>query len=94
MLLIPDIHINARMKDRVLAEVRTFIDAHPEEKSVVFLGDYVYHFAYDRVSLLALFRFFVELYSSGKDVHVLAGNHDWIAEQFVFEEGRLATGLL
>ncbi len=39
--------------------------------------------------MLALFAVFVELYQQGKDVYVLAGNHDWIGEEFVFSEAKM-----
>ncbi|USN55731.1 MAG: hypothetical protein H6765_03970 [Candidatus Peribacteria bacterium] len=39
---------------------------------------------------MALFSFFVSLYKQGKKVRVLAGNHDWIHEHFVFAEGQWA----
>jgi hypothetical protein len=59
---------------------------HPDEKSVIFVGDYVYHFSYDRKALLQLFSFFLELVKQGKDVYVMSGNHDWIQEHFVYAE--------
>ncbi len=94
MLIIPDVHINSRMKDTILAGLRNLVDQNDSEDSLIFLWDYVYHFAYDRTSLLSLFRFFVELYHQWKKLYILAGNHDWISEQFVFEEWKLATDLL
>jgi UDP-2,3-diacylglucosamine pyrophosphatase LpxH len=54
----------------------------------VFLGDYVYHFSYDRKALLHLFSIFIELASKGKKLYILAGNHDRISGHFVFEEAR------
>jgi len=85
MLLIGDVHINGVMKDRILSSLRS-LTQETTESSLVFVGDYVYHFAYDRKSLLELFSFFVELYHQGKDVYVLAGNHDWIQNEFVYKE--------
>jgi DNA repair exonuclease SbcCD nuclease subunit len=50
----------------------------------------VYHFSYDRNALLALYEFFLELFTEGKEVYVLAGNHDWLGETFVFHEAQQA----
>lgn len=88
MLLIGDIHITFKEKDRLLMMLKEQIAQHPEEKNLIFLGDYVYSFGYDRNSLLALYEFFLSLYAEGKNVYVLAGNHDRIKDTFVFEEGR------
>ncbi|HRX64313.1 MAG TPA: metallophosphoesterase family protein [Candidatus Absconditabacterales bacterium] len=88
MLLIGDLHINSRVKDRVIDGMRKYIQYNDDEKNIVFLGDYVYHFSYDRVALLQLYNFFLELFSQGKNVYVLAGNHDWIGSTFVFEEAK------
>jgi len=30
----------------------------------------------------------LELFSKGKNVYVLAGNHDWVGNTFVFEEAK------
>lgn len=88
MLLIWDIHINRHHQHLIIEELRDFVGRFPEEKHIVFVGDYVYHFTYDRVALLELYRFFLQLYGQGKSVYILAGNHDWLAGQFVYEEGR------
>lgn len=94
MLLVGDIHINARYKDRIIDELRKYINDNADEKNIIFLGDYVYHFSYDRQSLLELYDFFVELYMQGKNVYVLAGNHDWLGSSFVFEEARKAFDII
>ena len=88
MLLIWDLHINSRVKDRLIDGMRKYIQDNNDEKNIVFLWDYVYHFSYDRVALLALYNFFLELFAEGKNVYVLAGNHDWLWNTFVFEEAR------
>jgi len=54
----------------------------------------VYHFAYDRNALLQLYKFFLELLAEGKDVYVLAGNHDWLGSSFVFEEAQKAFDII
>lgn len=94
MLLIWDIHITSKVKSELIKQIRDFIASQPEEKNLIFLGDFVYHFSYDRASLLALFEFFLECYAQGKNVYVLAGNHDRLGTTFVFEEGRQVFDLL
>lgn len=94
MLLIWDIHLSAKIKDNVLTQLRDFIDSKPEENNIVFLWDYVYHFSYDRTALLELFQLFLELYKQWKTVYILSWNHDWLWENFVFEEGKKVFDLL
>ena len=93
MLLIGDIHITSKIQEKLLKELKEKINVS-EEKNVIFLGDFVYHFSYERAALVELFRFFLELAKSGKNLWVMAGNHDWIEEKFVFEEGVLVEDLL
>lgn len=94
MLLVGDVHITTRMTDRIITMLRDFVDANSTEKNIVFVGDYVYHFAYDRVALFALYEFFVQLFEQGKTVFVLAGNHDWLGDSFVYAEVKKAFDLL
>lgn len=94
MLLIWDIHITAKWAEEILHQVETCIARYPDEESIIFVGDYVYHFNYDRKSLLRLFHLFIRLLESWKQVYVLAGNHDRIAWHFVYEEARQAFDLL
>jgi len=93
MLLIGDLHITSKYKDKLISELQSFVDQNPDEKNIVFLGDYVYHFSYDRGALLGLFSFFVNLFESGKQVYILAGNHDRLWDTFVFEEAQKAFSL-
>lgn len=94
MLLIWDVHINARFKEQVLNNIKTFVAKFPEEKNIIFLGDYVYHFTYDRKSLLEFFDILVSLFQEGKNIYVLAWNHDRINESFVFEEAKKSFDIL
>ena len=94
MLLIWDIHLSAKIKDKVLKQIRTFIESKPNENNIVFLWDYVYHFSYDRSALLELFQLFLELYKAWKTVYIISWNHDWLSENFVFEEGKKVFDLL
>lgn len=88
MLLIGDIHINATYADKIVQGIQEYIAQYPDEQHIVFLGDYVYHFSYHKQSLLRLLDIFLELYTQGKSVYVLAGNHDWLSDSFVFEEAK------
>ena len=94
MLLIWDIHLNSRIKDKLLESLKSFIQEHDEEKNLIFLWDFVYHFSYDRNALLELYDLFLELYSEWKNLYILAWNHDWLGNTFVFEEGRKAFDVL
>lgn len=94
MLFIGDIHINPVYKDRLLQQIRSVISQFPEEKTIVFAGDYVYHFSYDRASLLALYDLFLELFFAGKSVYVLAWNHDRLGNTFVFQEAKKAFDVI
>jgi len=94
MLLIGDVHITTRMTDRIITMLRDFVDAHPTEQNIVFVGDYVYHFAYDRKALFALYEFFVQLFEQWKTVFILAGNHDRLGDSFVYAEVKKAFDLL
>lgn len=88
MLLIWDIHINSRIQDKLLSELRNYISQNSDQQNIVFLWDYVYHFAYDRWALLSLYQLFLDLYSQWKNVYVLAWNHDRLWNTFVFEEAK------
>ena len=94
MLLIGDIHINTRYQDKILTELRGIFSTYPEEKTIIFFWDYVYHFAYDRNALLELYKVFLELFEQGKNVYVLAGNHDRLGSSFVFEEAQKAFEII
>lgn len=94
MLLIWDIHLNSRIKDKLIQTLKSFIQDHEEEKNLVFLGDFVYHFSYDRNTLLELYELFLELYAQWKNLYILAGNHDRLGNTFVFEEGKKAFEIL
>jgi len=87
MLLIGDIHITSKHKDNIIESVRSFVNKY-NDNQIVFLGDFVYHFSYDRTALIELFDLFMEFYQQGKNVYILAGNHDWIKQKFVFDQAK------
>ena len=93
MLLIWDLHINSRIKDKIINELKSYISSS-SEKNIIFLGDYVYHFSYDRWALLSLYTLFLELYSQWKNVYILSGNHDWLGSTFVFEEAKMTYEMI
>lgn len=94
MLLIWDTHINARVQDKIIEQIQVYVHNHPQEKHIIFCGDYVYHFSYDRNALLALYHFFLELVKEGKTLYILAGNHDRLSNSFVFEEAKKAFDIV
>ena len=51
-------------------------------------------FSYDRVALMQLYTLWIEIRQSGKNCYVLAGNHDWIKDTFVFEEAKKAFDII
>ncbi len=94
MLLVGDIHICKKQQQQLLEQLRDFFAQHPSETQIVFLGDYVYHFTYERGALLALFALFVELIQQGKELWIVAGNHDRLQWHFVFDEARQLSALM
>ncbi len=51
-------------------------------------------FSYDRQALGELFDFFLELWRDGKNVYIVAGNHDWLNQHFVYHEGKKVADIL
>lgn len=94
MLFFGDIHITSKHAPAILHHITETIAALPNEQNIIFLGDYVYHFTYDRKALLQLFSCFIELTKQWKNVYIVAWNHDWIADHFVFEEAKQTVQLL
>jgi len=88
MLLFGDLHINWHIVDKVIGNMKDRISMNSQEKNLIFLGDYVYHFSYDREALLKLYNFFLDNYRQGKNVYILAWNHDRLWNTFVFEEAK------
>ena len=43
---------------------------------------------------MELFQLFLELYKEWKTVYIISWNHDWLSENFVFEEGKKVFDLL
>lgn len=94
MLLIPDIHINTQYRDQIIQSLSDIVTTHADEDHIVLLGDYVYMFSYDRDALLALYKLLIWRYHEGKTIYVLAWNHDWHGQHFVYEEARQARNII
>ena len=90
MLLIPDIHINSTYKEKIIDAIKEYISSNKDEKNIIFVWDYVYHFSYDRNALMMLYNLFLDLFHEWKTVYVLAWNHDWLWDSFVFQEAQKA----
>jgi len=94
MILIWDIHINTRYQDKILTGLRDIFSTYPEEKTIIFFWDYVYHFAYDRNALLQLYKLFLDLFEQWKNIYILSWNHDRLGSSFVFEEAQKAFNII
>lgn len=94
MLFVGDIHICKKQQHALLEQLRAYFAQHADEKQIIFLGDYVYHFTYERGALLALFGLFVELLHQGKELWILSWNHDRLQGHFVFDEARQLCDLM
>lgn len=94
MLFFGDIHITSKHASAILQHITETIAALPNEQNIIFLGDYVYHFTYDRKALLQLFSCFIDLTKQWKNVYIVAWNHDWLADHFVYEEAKQTVQLL
>lgn len=90
MLFVWDIHSTRKYIHPCIQALRAFIQRHSKDNTIIFVWDYVYHFNYDRVALHTLFSYWVELVQEWKHLIILAWNHDWIHNQFVFAEWQLA----
>ncbi len=94
MLVFWDIHINHRYQHDIIDEITNYIAQCPDEEHLLFLWDYVYHFAYDREALLALYQLWISLFKQGKKLYILAGNHDRIGKSFVYQEAQRAFEII
>ena len=84
MLFIWDLHFKADKKDLIFQKLEEKISKiNPE--NVIFLWDYVYHFAYNPKLIGQFFDFCLNL-SKEKQVFILAGNHDYIKWHFILLE--------
>lgn len=94
MLFVWDVHINAKQSQKILQQLHEFVASFPTEKNIVFLGDYMYMFSYDRQALADLFDFFLSLRDQGKNIYIMAGNHDWLNQHFIYQEWKKIADIL
>ncbi len=84
MLFIWDLHFKSDKKNDIFKKLNEIIEKVDDE-NIIFLGDYIYHFAYNPKILWEFFDYCLIL-SKTKKVFILAGNHDYIKWHFVFSE--------
>lgn len=94
MLLIPDIHINHKCSDQILQSIDKYISDNSEEKNIVFLGDYIYMFNLDTNAINRLLDLIIKHFHDGKNIYILAGNHDWIQKDFVYAQAQKVFDIL
>ena len=82
MLLIWDIHLTQKTKDLMFKELKRVSKL---DDTLIFLWDYVHSFSYDKPLMFELFDFLLSLPNKK---YLMAGNHDWIFNQFVFAEAQ------
>ena len=54
----------------------------------------MYMFSYDRQALSDLLDLFIGQRQIGKNVYILAGNHDWLGQHFIYHEGKKLADIL
>ena len=91
MLFIGDLHFKADKKNEIFSKLKEKISSI-NPSSVIFLWDYIYHFAYNPKVIWEFFDFCLEL-SKNKKVYIIAGNHDYIKGHFIFQEAQKALDL-
>jgi len=85
MLFIWDIHLKTEKKDEILNKLKEKI-SNSDEKNIIFLGDYVYHFNYNPKAIEDFFDLLIDFSKNGKNIYILAWNHDYIKGHFIFAE--------
>jgi len=84
MLFIWDLHFKADKKDIIFQKLEEkILKINPD--NIIFLWDYIYHFAYNPKLIWKFFDFCLNL-SKEKQVFILAWNHDYIKWHFVLLE--------
>ena len=54
MIFIGDVHATSLVIDKILEKIENFVKSK-KDKHIVYMGDFVYHFNYDRKSILKIF---------------------------------------
>jgi hypothetical protein len=94
MIFVPDLHITTKYANRIIDQIDKYIASYPQETDIIFLWDYVYAFSYDRKALLSLFEWWIRLHHQGKNLYILAWNHDRIWDQFVYEQAKQSRDII
>lgn len=85
MIFIWDIHATSQVVDKILEKIENFVKTK-SDKHIVYMGDFVYHFNYDRKSILKIFDQMLQFSNQGYQVDVLAWNHDYIQDSYIFAQ--------
>ena len=91
MLFIWDLHFKMDKKEEIFKKLLEKIELI-KPSNIVFLWDYVYHFAYNPKIIWDFFDFCLKL-SKNKKIFILAWNHDYIKWHFIFKEAEKALNL-
>lgn len=94
MLLIPDIHINHKYTDQIIFAIDTYISDYSDDNDIVFLGDYIYMFNLDNKAIHKLLDIIIKRFHNGKNIYILAGNHDRIGSEFVYHQSAAIFNIL
>lgn len=85
MLFIWDLHIKTDKKKEIFSKLDEII-LNTDKENIIFLGDYIYHFAYNPKVLWEFFDLLLNYSQNWKKIYILAGNHDYIKWHFIFSE--------
>ena len=92
MLFIWDLHIKTDMKDIIFEKLENILNK-TDKKNIIFLGDFVYHFAYNPQIIWEFFDIILKYANNWKKIYILAWNHDYIKSHFIFSEAEKLTNL-
>ena len=92
MLFIWDLHIKTDRKKDIFNKLQDILD-NTEEKNIIFLWDYIYHFNYDPKVIWDFFNLLIKYSQNWKKIYILAWNHDYIKGHFIFSEAEKLANL-
>jgi len=92
MLFIWDLHIKTDIKDTIFKKLEDILNK-TDKKNIIFLGDFVYHFAYNPLVIWEFFDIILKYANNWKKIYILAWNHDYIKSHFIFSEVEKLTNL-
>jgi len=93
MLFIWDLHLKTDKRDDIFSKLKEIID-NSNEKNIIFLWDYVYHSIYNPRILWDFFDICLNYAKNGKNIYILAWNHDYIKWYFIFAEAEKLTNII